>query len=142
MTPVFADTLYWIALVRPNDPWGDAARRALQVFGKAQLVTTDEVLTEFLSAMSKGSAGVRRAAVQVVQAILSDPEVRVIAQSHDGFLAGLSLYESRPDKQYSLTDCISMNVMKAEGIRAVLTNDHHFAQEGFQVLIEHSKKDA
>ena len=90
--------------------------------------------------MSKGSAGVRRAAVQVVQAILSDPEIRVIAQSHAGFLVGLSLYESRPDKQYRLTDCISMNVMKAEGIRVVLTNDHHFAQEGFQVLIKHGPK--
>lgn len=28
-----------------------------------------------------------------------------------------------------------MNVMDAEGIRDVLTNDRHFQQEGFNVLI-------
>jgi hypothetical protein len=25
MKTVFADSVYWIALVKPNDPWGDAA---------------------------------------------------------------------------------------------------------------------
>ncbi|NOZ39213.1 MAG: type II toxin-antitoxin system VapC family toxin [Planctomycetes bacterium] len=141
MTPVFADTLYWVALVRPNDPWRDAANQAFLAITNAEIVTTDEVLIEFLSSMSKGSAVIRQTAVQVVQTILADPGVRVIAQTHEGFMAGLSLFESRPDKQYSLTDCISMDVMKSEGIRAVLTNDHHFAQEGFQVLIEHGKRD-
>jgi hypothetical protein len=28
-----------------------------------------------------------------------------------------------------------MNVMDARGIREILTNDHHFEQEGFVVLI-------
>ncbi len=55
-------------------------------------------------------------------------------QSHESFLAGLKLYEARLDKGYSLTDCISMNTMKAEGLTEVLTNDEHFAQEGFRAL--------
>jgi hypothetical protein len=44
-------------------------------------------------------------------------------------------FGNRPDKQYSLTDCSYMNVMDAEDIRDVLTNDRHFQQEGFNVLI-------
>ena len=40
--------------------------------------------------------------------------------------------------QYSLTDCSSMNVMDAEGIRDVLTHDRHFRQEGYNVLIAES----
>ena len=52
------------------------------------------------------------------------------------FLAGLALYERRPDKQYSLADCISMNVMRQRGIQEVLTNDQHFKQEGFKRLLE------
>jgi len=44
------------------------------------------------------------------------------------------LYEQRPDKEYSLTDCISMQVMKAMGITEVLTHDRHFVQEGFIIL--------
>jgi len=49
---------------------------------------------------------------------------------------GLIRYAARRDKSYSLTDCISMNVMEAEGIQAVLTNDRHFLQEGFTALIQ------
>jgi predicted nucleic acid-binding protein len=45
------------------------------------------------------------------------------------------LYEERNDKGYSLVDCISMSTMRRVGISAVLTNDHHFTQEGFQVLL-------
>jgi len=39
------------------------------------------------------------------------------------------------DKAYSLVDCISMTTMRQMHITAVLTNDHHFAQEGFDTLL-------
>ena len=55
-------------------------------------------------------------------------------QSRDTFLAGLARYERRLDKGYSLQDCVSMNVMEAEGITGVLISDHHFEQEGFTIL--------
>jgi predicted nucleic acid-binding protein len=48
----------------------------------------------------------------------------------------LDRYERRPDKSYSLTDCISMVVMEEEGINEVLSNDHHFEQEGFTILFK------
>ena len=47
---------------------------------------------------------------------------------------GLALYNARPDKGYSLTDCISMEAMRREGINQALTNDRHFEQEGFRAL--------
>jgi predicted nucleic acid-binding protein len=135
VTPVFADTLYWVAIARPTDPWSSAARRARAQLPHASLVTTDEVLVEFATALSRGGPAVRRAAAQMVRAILASSDVRVIEQSRAGFERGLSRYEQRVDKSYSLTDCISMNVMESEGIREILTNDHHFEQEGFAVLI-------
>jgi predicted nucleic acid-binding protein len=49
-------------------------------------------------------------------------------------MAALTLYEARPDKEYSLTDCRSMVALRARGISEVLTNDHHFTQEGFTIL--------
>jgi predicted nucleic acid-binding protein len=73
--------------------------------------------------------------VRLVREILADPDVEVVAQSHDSFLAGLTLYERRPDKQYSLVDCISMNVMRKKRIHDILTHDRHFAQEGFRRLL-------
>jgi len=48
-------------------------------------------------------------------------------------MAGLERYRARPDKHYSLTDCISMQMMRKEGITEALTN-RHFEQEGFKAL--------
>jgi predicted nucleic acid-binding protein len=49
--------------------------------------------------------------------------VEVIPGDHEMFLAGISLYDARDDKSYSLTDCISMNVIHDRGINDVLTQD-------------------
>jgi uncharacterized protein len=76
----------------------------------------------------------RSRAAATVHSLLANPDVRVIPQSRESFLAGMSLYEARPDKGYSLTDCISMQTMRREGITEALTNDRHFEQEGFHAL--------
>ena len=60
--------------------------------------------------------------------------IQIIDATHENFLNGFQLYQSRLDKGYSLTDCISMNVMREHDISEVLTHDHHFKQEGFQIL--------
>ncbi len=136
MTRVFADTLYWAAIVRPGDPWREPAERARKSLGEAHLVTTDEVLGEFLAALSGGGAVLRQKAVQTVRLLLTDADVTVVEQSRETFLRALDRYAQRDDKKYSLTDCSAMNAMDGAGIREVLTNDHHFEQEGFTVLIK------
>ena len=69
-----------------------------------------------------------------VEAMLTDPGIRIIPQSHESFTTGFELYRSRPDKGYSLVDCISMQTMRQERLTEVLTNDRHFEQEGFRSL--------
>jgi predicted nucleic acid-binding protein len=78
----------------------------------------------------------RRLACQLVREIVRYPLIEVVAQSHESFLAGLTLYERRPGKEYNLADCISMNVMRQRKIHEVLTDDRHFAQEGFTRLLK------
>ena len=135
MKTVFADSHYWIAMVNPNDSWAKIAKAAKASLGEIFILTTDEVLTEFLAALSKGEH-MRKQAAKMVRAILENPNVKVIPQTRESFLKGLAFYENRSDKEYSMTDCISMNVMKAESLAEVLTNDRHFEQEGFTVLIK------
>jgi predicted nucleic acid-binding protein len=48
---------------------------------------------------------------------------------------GLALYKARPDKGYSLTDCISMHAMRERGVSEIMKHDDHFRQEGFTVLL-------
>ena len=135
MRKVFADTLYWVAIIRPNDPYQRAAKEARQAIGPCIIVTTDEVLCEFATAFAKSGPTLREKVVQIVRELLDNGSVRVMAQSRESFLRALDRFSERPDKEYSLTDCSSMNAMDAEGIRDVLTNDHHFEQEGYNVLI-------
>lgn len=136
MRSVFADSLYWIAIARPRDPWSAAARKAKADLGDVRIITTDEVLAEFLTALSGGGPKLRQQAASIVRQIISNPLVKVIPQSRDSFLGGLRLYELRGDKEYSLIDCISMNAMRSESIAEILTNDRHFEQEGFALLIK------
>jgi uncharacterized protein len=131
---VFADTLYWLAIFLPGDEWAEVARATS--ISDALLVTTEEVLSEFLAAVSAHGDYTRRLGCRLVREILNDPSIDIVAQSHESFLAGLALYERRPDKQYSLVDCISMNVMRQLGIHEILTHDRHFSQEGFVRLLE------
>lgn len=117
----------------PGDPWQDAARTAtLELGDEAVIVTTEEVLTEFLAMLSRTEYH-RRVASEIVRTIFEDPTTEVVHQSHDSFLSGLELYERRQDKEYSLTDCISMETMRKHGLTEVLTK--HFTQEGFTILL-------
>jgi len=69
MKKVFVDSQYWIAIVRPDDPWKDAANQAKTSLGHAILITTDEVLSEFLAALSKGGPAIRHAAVRMARSL-------------------------------------------------------------------------
>jgi predicted nucleic acid-binding protein len=138
MTALFADTFYWIALADFND---SAHQRALALSSKqadSPIVTTDEVLAEYLTFLATAPEQMRRKALTNAQRILEDSGVRVVPQSRDSFLSGMALYGMRPDKGYSLTDCISMQTMCREGLTEALTNDRHFEQEGFRALFRDS----
>ncbi len=98
-------------------------------------VTTHEALTEFLTALSRGGPRLRTEAAKRVNQMLSAADLRVIPQSSQSFSDGLARYQNRPDKKYSLQDCISMNAMETRGIKQILTSNRHFQQEGFTVLM-------
>ena len=136
MRRVFVDTHYWIAIAAPRDQHREHALKAHKALGKVALVTTDEVLCEVLSWFCDKGNALRQLATKMIRTIIDNPNVLVIPQTRGSFLRGLAFYEKRSDKEYSLVDCICMETMRVESIRDVLTNDHHFAQESFNVLIK------
>jgi len=135
MQRLFIDTWYLIALADHHDSHHRQASRLNTAMAGAQFVTHEAVLSEFLTYFADGGRGSRSQAVALARQILRRADCRV-ARASDLFAAALDLYSSRLDKAYSLVDCMSMSLMRAEGITHVLTNDHHFRQEGFTVVNE------
>ena len=135
MRQVYADTVYWIALANPLDQWHSLAVQAGRTIRWATIITSEEVLSEFLAHFSGQGRTMREGATRYAELILTNPGIIVRPQTHQSFLDGLSLYRTRPDKGYSLTDCISMEAMRQEGISEILTHDGHFTQEGFTILL-------
>jgi len=133
MPRYFVDTFYWVALSNVRDQWHARVMAFSRSLHDSHLYTVDEVLAEYLTFYSATRPQAREDAVQTVRDILRDPHMTVIPQSHASFLDAFALYASRPDKEYSLVDCVSMQVMRREGLTEALTNDHHFVQEGFRI---------
>ncbi len=138
MASFFLDTSYHVAMIDRRDQLHsttlELARRLDAVDG-TKFVTTDDVLAEFLTFMSKQGEAVRRGAVLYVDALRGKPSVVIVRQSPRLFDAAFDLYRARPDKSYSMTDCMSMVVCRERGIADVLTYDRDFEQEGFVALL-------
>ncbi|HJQ38842.1 MAG TPA: PIN domain-containing protein [Thermoanaerobaculia bacterium] len=134
MLPYFADTWFLLAVLDRRDAHHARARRLRVTLGEATIITHDFVLSEVLAHFADDGAFSRARTVDAVRRALHT--WHVIPADRPLFLAALDRYASRPDKEYSLVDCMSMIVMEERGIRHVLTNDHHFSQAGFLLVNE------
>ncbi len=135
MRKIFAGSFYWIALINPKDQWRKRAFEVSQNLVGVLIITTDEILTETLNYFAESGQFLRRNAVKEVQAILLNQNVEIISCTHERILEAIEFYEARPDKGYSLTDCVSMLTMKNLDLQEILTHDSHFEQEGFTILL-------
>jgi predicted nucleic acid-binding protein len=104
---IFADTFYWIALANPADASHQAARAFDLTNPESALVTTDEVLSEFLNYFAAGGERKRDIVVGMFDQAMKHAAIDVLPQTRQSLLRGLDLYKARSDKKYSLTDCIS-----------------------------------
>ena len=50
--------------------------------------------------------------------------------------AGWELFRQRSDKEWGVTDCISMVVMRDRNVTDVFSVDRHFEQAGFHILLK------
>ncbi|CAN5313308.1 hypothetical protein BH09SUM1_BH09SUM1_21010 [soil metagenome] len=133
MTPVFADAVYFIALINSKDRYRD---RALNFSAGLhfRFVTTDWILIEVADALASSHA--RKDVRGFIRLLRKSPSCEIVPFSSELFDRALNHYHSRPDKDWSLTDCASFEVMRERGIGAALTVDKHFEQAGFTELLK------
>ena len=132
MKPVFADTVYFLALLNPADQLHRQAR-ALSLQPPGPLLTTEFILTEVGDGLSRPENRPRFA--RLVQLLRSQADVEIVPASSDLFDRGCELHSQRSDKEWSLTDCTSFVVMKERDLADALSSDRHFEQAGYRALL-------
>jgi len=129
----FADTSYFLALLSPDDEFHAAASEVSASLSE-KIVTTMWVLTELGDALHKGRN--RQIFLRFIDALAENEDIEIVAATPESFQRGVALFRSRPDKDWSLTDCISITVMTQRGIQEALKSDRHFEQAGFKALLK------
>src|SRR4051794_29137587 len=121
---LFIDTSYPQALFDRLDQFhGRAVAVRPRLDGASELWVTEAILVEVGNALSSYH---RDAAVEFIDGCYQTDQVRVVAVDTPLLLRSLRLYESRRDKNWGLTDCISFVVMSENGLTSALTADKHF----------------
>jgi hypothetical protein len=131
----FADTSFWMALSRKRDQYHQRAVvwNQLALRTNSTLVTTEAVLWEWLNALSDAST--RGVAADGYRRAHADSRIEVSPFQPALIDSALELYHARPDKSWSLTDCLSFVVMERRQLTEALTTDRHFEQAGFRALM-------
>ena len=129
---ILLDTGYFIALFTPDDHLYERAV-AWSLHLNEPLLVTEYVLLECVNSFSKPKD--RPSAHALIEHVRSDPVCELVHTSPELFEAGLRLHRERPDKEWSLTDCISFALMGQRSIQRALAYDHHFEQAGFEALL-------
>lgn len=133
---ILADTGYFLALAQVRDSLhARAASWALAVArDRTTLLVHEYVLVEVMDGLS---APVDRPKAERLAALVrAGRPYQFVPASPHLLDAGLALHAARPDKEWSLTDCVSFHVMRDRGLTRALAYDHHFAQAGFEPLLQ------
>jgi len=129
---VFADTAYWIALVVKQDAYHQRAMAwSPRITGR--ITTTALVLLETANALARPAW--RASAVALIEHLRQRADVLISPPEPELWERGWDLYRNRPDKGWSLTDCISFLVMQKTGLTDALTTDEHFRQAGSRAVL-------
>lgn len=133
---VFLDASYAIALSSVKDRYHQEAvalSEKLEADG-TRLLTTRAVIIEIGNALSKQKY--RSAAIELLTSLKEDPTVEIIPLSEELFERAFSFYQSRQDKEWGITDCISFVIMQERSLTEALTADEHFQQAGYRALLK------
>lgn len=135
MARVFADTVYWFALLSPRDALHQKALEVSHTYKAKQISTSEMVLTELLNSFGEAGQQRRSAIARAVASLRDRRQVTIYPQTSQLFDNAFKRYQQKPDKHWSLTDCASFIIMEEENLIAALTHDQHFVQAGFQALL-------
>jgi uncharacterized protein len=130
---LFLDTAFIQALLNPRDDYHNQAKQLFpRIRAASEVWITEAIFAEVGNALSALN---RNGAVQFIQQCYRTENIRVVSVDTSLLMQALDLYQSRSDKAWGLTDCISFVVMQQQNITDAVTADRHFVQAGFRALM-------
>jgi predicted nucleic acid-binding protein len=128
---LFIDTSAFFALLDKDDIHHLSAKKTWPELlqGDNSLVTSNYILVECFALIQS------RLGLKAVRDFQDDllPLIQVEYIDPDLHRSGISALLAASRRNLSLVDCISFEVMRALGIKAVFTFDPHFREQGFSV---------
>jgi uncharacterized protein len=132
---VFIDTAYLIALINRRDALHSQAKALAHAWSKnvRALLTSDAVLIEFANFFARSP--LRILAATTLRKIQTAPGWTIERLSTSLIERAEARYGAHAGRHWSLTDCVSMEVMLNHGSTEAATPDRHFRQAGFRPLM-------
>jgi len=131
---VFLDTSYIIALLNPDDNYHEKAKGLFEaLFSCDEIWITDAILFELGNGLSKYR---RDTVVDFIKSCYQTKQFHVVDTNQPLLMRALDRFGTFKDKKWSLTDCLSFEVMATYDISVAYSSDHRFEQAGFQYLLQ------
>ena len=131
----FIDTSFIIALSSKKDNLHQKALDLAKLIksNRISLITSEFIILELGNSFLKMS--LKNKGIILINSLYDDKSIEIVKLSDKYYKLGLSLFCRMLDKNWSLTDCISIEILKEFNIKNVLTADNHFNQAGFNTLL-------
>ena len=136
MNSVFVDTSALIALGNIRDQFHAKTKKVFKelVITKSHFLTTNAVILELTNAFS--DVKYKPIAIRLLNLIEKSNNWTVITIDEEMMKKGINRFKQMKDKDWSVVDCISMIIAEDSDIIKIFTNDHHFVQAGFIILLQ------
>ncbi len=134
-TAVFVDTAYLVALTNAADAHHTRAVKMAKAWAreKRTFVTSDAVLIEYANFFARSP--LRSLAAATLPRLRATTGWTIAGIDRALLARAEHRYAKHADKSWSLTDCLSMEIMNDESLAEIATTDVHFTQAGFRPLM-------
>ncbi len=136
MNLIFVDTSALISLGNKRDRYHQEAINIFNslILSKTFFITSNAVLFELGNTFS--AVRYKSIALSIIEMINHSNSWDIITLDKLLMNRGIDKFRIMKDKDWSLVDCISMIIAEEMEITQIFTNDHHFTQAGFNILIQ------
>jgi len=131
---IFIDTSALLAVLNRDDKFHDSAAKewVRLIESEYSLLSSNYIMIETIALLQ------RRFGTDAVRLLISDvqPLIKLVWVDESIHESALNVVKTINQRNLSLVDCTSFEIMRQLGIENVFSFDSHFSEQGFRVIPE------